>query len=146
MSPRGSGGGRHRLRRHCHVSVAEAIADGARTVDPTSEVACVRVAEADLEVVRAADLLVVGGPTHIRGMTSGMSRRMGLTAEEKKDETEQHEIEPGADGPGVRDWFADLPKAAKGNKPPRSTPAGTPGWRVEQLTGLLAGCATSGTT
>jgi hypothetical protein len=42
----------------------------------------VRVAEADLEVVRAADLLVVGGPTHIRGMTSGMSRKMGLTAEE----------------------------------------------------------------
>ena len=29
--------------------VAEAIADGARTADPAAEVACVRVAEADLE-------------------------------------------------------------------------------------------------
>jgi hypothetical protein len=49
-------------------------------------------------------------------MTSGMSRKMGLTAEEKKDEAEQHEIEPGAEGPGIRDWFGDLPKAAKGSK------------------------------
>jgi hypothetical protein len=96
--------------------VAEAIADGARTADPVADVACVRVAEADQEEVRAADLLVVGGPTHIRGMTSGMSRKMGLTAEEKKDEAEQHEIEPGAEGPGVRDWFADLPKAAEGSR------------------------------
>jgi flavodoxin len=96
--------------------IAEAIADGARTAHPTAQVACVRVAEADLKVASAADLLVVGGPTHMRGMTSGMSRRMGLTAEEKKDEAEQHEIEPGAEGPGVRDWFGDLPKAAKGSK------------------------------
>jgi flavorubredoxin len=45
--------------------VAEAIADGARTADPTAEVACVRVAEADLEAVGGADLLVVGGrPTY----------------------------------------------------------------------------------
>ena len=55
--------------------VAEAIADGARTADPTAEVDCVRVAEADLEVVGAADLLVVGGPTHMRGMTSGRAAR-----------------------------------------------------------------------
>jgi Flavodoxin len=96
--------------------VAEAIADGVRAADRTSEVVCLRVAEADLEVVGAADLLVVGGPTHIRGMTSGMSRKMGVTAEEKKDEAEQHEIEPGAEGPGVRDWFGDLPKATEGTK------------------------------
>jgi hypothetical protein len=49
-------------------------------------------------------------------MTSAMSRKMGLTPEEKKDEAEQHEIEPGAEGPGVRDWFGDLPKATKGTK------------------------------
>jgi hypothetical protein len=52
----------------------------------------------------------------MRGMTSGMTRKMGLTAEEKKDEAEQHEIEPGAEGPGVRDWFGDLPKATKGSR------------------------------
>lgn len=96
--------------------VAEAIADGAQTADPTAEVACVRVSEADPEVAKTADLLVVGGPTHMHGMTSGLSRKMGLTAEEKKDEEERHEIEPGAEGPGVRDWFADLPRAVKGSK------------------------------
>jgi hypothetical protein len=46
----------------------------------------------------------------------GNAREVAEPAEEKKDEAEQHEIEPGAEGPGVRDWFADLPKAAKGNK------------------------------
>ena len=96
--------------------VAEAIADGARAANPPAEVACLGVAEADLEKIRAADLLVVGGPAHIRGMTSGMSRMMGLTAEEKKEEAEQHAIEPGVEGRGVRDWFGDLPKATKGTK------------------------------
>jgi hypothetical protein len=108
--------------------VAEAIADGARSADPTAEVACLRVAEADPEEVRTADLLVAGGPTHIRGMTSGMSRKMGLTAEEKKDEAEQQEIEPGAEGPGVRDWFADLSKATKGKvADPREPATQVPG-------------------
>ena len=53
--------------------VAEAIAHGRGAADPTAEVACLRVAEADREEVRTADLLVVGAPTHIRGMTSAMS-------------------------------------------------------------------------
>jgi hypothetical protein len=96
--------------------VAEAIADGVRTADAAAEVACVRVPEADMGMVEAADLLVVGGPTHMRGMTSGMSRRMGLAAEDKKDEADRHETEPGAEGPGVRDWFTGLPKTGKGTK------------------------------
>ena len=71
---------------------------------------------------------------------------MGLTAEEKKDEAEQHEIEPGADGPGVRDWFADLPKAARGRRPRPLTPAATRGWRVEPHMESPGSCATMGTT
>jgi hypothetical protein len=74
------------------------------------------VGESDPEQIQAADLLVVGGPTHMRGMTSGFSRKMGLAAEEKQDEADRHETEPSAEGPGVRDWFDDLPKAAKGSK------------------------------
>lgn len=95
--------------------IAEAIAEGARTTHPAAEVACVQVAEADPETVKAADLVVVGGPTHMRGMTSGVSRKMGLAAEEKKDEADRHKIEPGAESSGVRDWFDDLPKAEKGS-------------------------------
>jgi hypothetical protein len=96
--------------------IAEAVADGVREADPDAQVACLRVAESDPQLVQAADLLVVGGPTHMRGMTSGPSRRMGLAAEEKKDEADRPETEPGAEGPGVRDWFDDLPKAAKRSK------------------------------
>jgi flavodoxin len=96
--------------------VAEAIADGVREAAPDAQLACVPVAEANPELVHVADLLIVGGPTHMRGMTSGMSRKMGVTAEEKKPEADRHELEPDAEGPGVRDWFDGLPKATKNSK------------------------------
>jgi Flavodoxin len=94
--------------------IAEAIAQGALEAAPGADVACLAVTESDPDRVQAAELLVVGGPTHIRGMSSAMTRKMGLSAEEKKPAEEQHETEPGAAGPGVRDWFDDLPEAAKG--------------------------------
>jgi hypothetical protein len=93
--------------------IAEAIRDGVREAAPDAELACLPVAEANPELTQVADLLIVGGPTHMRGMTSGMTRKMGISAEEKKDAAEQHELEPGAEGPGVRDWFESLPKAIR---------------------------------
>ena len=108
--------------------IAEAIAEGVREAVPDTQVACLRVAESDAERIQAADLLVVGGPTHIRGMTSGMTRKMGLTAEERKDEADRHETEPGAEGPGIRDWFDKLPKASPAARPQHSTPGETPSW------------------
>lgn len=96
--------------------VAEAIADGVGEAHPDAEVECVRADEAAPERVGAPDLLVVGGPTHMRGMSSRLSRTMGLQAE-KKEATEgapHHEPEPGAEGPGVRGWFHALPKAGPG--------------------------------
>ena len=98
--------------------VAEAIADGVRESRPDAEIDCLRVEEATPERVAAADLLVVGGPTHMRGMTSGLSRKMGLQAEQKESEDDQektrHEPEEGAEGPGVRDWFHGLSKTRNG--------------------------------
>ncbi|WKX68989.1 flavodoxin domain-containing protein [Streptomyces sp. XD-27] len=93
--------------------VAEAIGEGVRESRPEAEVDCVPVDEADPQRVGPADLLVVGGPTHMRGMTSRLSRKMGLTADKREGEQaeHQHEPEPGAEGPGVRDWFHTLPKA-----------------------------------
>jgi Flavodoxin len=96
--------------------IAEAVADGAREAAPDAQVSLFPVAESDPQLVQAADLLVVGGPTHMRGMSSGMSRKMGISGEAKKDEAERHELEPGAEGPGVRDWFDTLPKATKRSK------------------------------
>jgi flavodoxin len=98
--------------------VAQAISDGIGQGNPDAEVECVPVADASPELITSSDLLVVGGPTHIRGMTSGMSRKMGISGEEKaeaKGET-PHELEPDAEGPGLRDWFDDLPKTRDGGR------------------------------
>lgn len=98
--------------------VAEAISDGVRESRPDAEIDCLTVEEANAERVGAADLLVVGGPTHMRGMTSGLTRKMGLQAEQKESEGDQekprHEPEEGAEGPGVRDWFHGLSKTRNG--------------------------------
>lgn len=92
--------------------IAEAIGEGVRQSHPGADVDCLRVQEADPDSVGSADLLVVGGPTHMRGMTSRMSRKAGLHATEKEAEQEKphHEAEPDAAGPGVREWFQHLPK------------------------------------
>jgi hypothetical protein len=58
----------------------------------------------------------VGGPTHIRGMSSSLTRRRGLAGEEQAARAKGQPFtpEPGAGGPGVRDWFAALPGARHG--------------------------------
>ena len=57
--------------------VAEAIAEGIREAVPEAQVSCVRATEANRDVALGADLLVVGGPTHLCGLSSGVSRRIG---------------------------------------------------------------------
>lgn len=91
--------------------IAEVIAAGVAEAQPDAQVDLVRVGESGAERAAQADLLIVGGPTHMRGMTTGLSRKMGVSGEEKKDPAERHELEPDAEGPGVRDWFHRLPKA-----------------------------------
>jgi hypothetical protein len=81
-------------------AVAEAIADGFRG-HGEAETAAVHEAE----LGDGVELLVVGGPTHMHGMSSSMSRRMAVKAAEDEGE----EVEPGAaDGPGLRSWLRDL--------------------------------------
>ena len=95
---------------HTH-EIAAAVAAGLTDAWPEAEVELVRVGEADPVSAAGADLLVVGGPTHMRGMTTWLSRKLGVSAEAKKPVL-QHELEPDAEGPGIRDWFHGLPKAA----------------------------------
>jgi Flavodoxin domain len=79
--------------------VAEAIASG------LGDAKVVSVQDAVSQVTKA-DLLVVGGPTHVHGLTSRRSRTAGV-------QNAHGELEPGAgDGPGLRDWLADLPRVA----------------------------------
>jgi flavodoxin len=95
--------------------IAEAIAEGIRGASPEAQVSCVRATEANREVALDADLLAVGGPTHGCGLSSGFSRKIGLKADQVAAAKEAgHPLDPGEAGPGVRDWFMVLPKAAPG--------------------------------
>ena len=86
-----------------HV-VADHIGEGLRS---RCETTVLPVSEATPEQIAAADLLVVGGPTHVHGMTSTTSRRSAVEQAAKDDDLE---LDPDAEGPGLRDWFDELPK------------------------------------
>lgn len=97
-------------------SVAEAIADGVRQAAPDAQIDVLPVAEAPDDKIVSADLLIVGGPTHIRHMSSRRSRQQGVLGSEKtaKDKGTQLHVEPGAEGPGVREWLQELPVPGDG--------------------------------
>lgn len=80
-------------------AVAEGIAAG---LGEAYEVSVVPLAEVTSELVGAADLLVAGGPTHMHRMSSAASRRMAAAG--AKDGSGLA-MDPGADGPGLRDWL-----------------------------------------
>jgi len=98
--------------------VAQAISDGVREAQPDADVECVPVGDASTELIKSTNLLVVGGPTHIRGMTSGFSRKMGIKGEQKDKAGGEpaDELEGDAEGPGVREWFNGLPKVEDGGQ------------------------------
>jgi Flavodoxin len=82
-------------------AVAEAIAEG---LAPLGGVEVRSVHDTDDSGADAADLLVVGGPTHMHGMTSSFSRKAAVQAGEE----DGAEIEPGAgDGRGLRQWLGE---------------------------------------
>jgi hypothetical protein len=60
---------------------------------------------AKADMVSAADLVVVGGPTHVHAMTSARSRDAAVQAVEKDPDLA---LDPDAEGPGLRDWFDAL--------------------------------------
>jgi hypothetical protein len=95
--------------------VAEAIAGGIRVSQPGSEVACVPVSGATASLVGGADLLIAGGPTHMRGMSSRMTRRKGAEGEQQK--TPGLPLEPGYGDDGLREWFASLGQTGQAGQP-----------------------------
>ena len=78
-----------------HV-VASKIADG---LGGTYQVTLVPVAEATPDLLASADLLVVGGPTHMHGLSTAMTRRMAAHAAAKPDSGLS--LDPDATGPGT---------------------------------------------
>jgi hypothetical protein len=83
--------------------VAEAIGTGLETA---YEVSVVPVSHADPALLDEADLVVVGGPTHVHGMSRPGTRKGAVEAAAKPDSGQQ--TEPDALGPGLREWFGTL--------------------------------------
>jgi len=90
-----------------HV-IAEAIGEGLGTA---GEVQVVPVAKAGHELVAGADLVVVGGPTHVHGMSRQQTRQAAVEAAHKPGSPLA--LDPDAEGPGLRDWFDTLAPATK---------------------------------
>ncbi len=85
--------------------IAEAIAEG---LEEMGEVLVGPTAKATPDVVAGVDLLVVGGPTHMHGMSKAASRRAAIETAEKSDAIE---ADPDATVEGLRAWFKTLPEA-----------------------------------
>jgi hypothetical protein len=82
--------------------VAEAVADGLRSVDGI-DADVVAVGHASVEALSGADVVVVGGPTHVHGMSRPSTRKAAAEAAAKPESTV--ELEPDAEGDGLREWF-----------------------------------------
>jgi hypothetical protein len=82
--------------------IAEAIGDGMRL---GNEVQVVRITEAHMDILDGADLVVVGGPTHVHSMTRPSTRRGASDYARQRGLV----LEPDATtGPGVREWLTSL--------------------------------------
>ena len=84
-------------------ALAEAIGRGLGTRWTAS---IVPVAHADEQNLAAFDLLVVGGPTHVHGMSWDSTRHSAADAAAEPDS--RLRLDPDAAGVGVRDWLHGL--------------------------------------
>jgi len=88
--------------------IADAIAEGLR---PVGEVRLGSVSEVPPGSLDDVDLLIVGGPTHVRGMSRTGTRRAAVETAAKDADIS---ADPAADGPGLREWLGQLPDRADG--------------------------------
>ena len=83
--------------------VADALGAG---IGSTFDVQVVPVAQATPEILADASLVVVGGPTHIHGMSRAATRKAAVEGADKPGSL--LELDPDAPGPGLREWFGSL--------------------------------------
>lgn len=82
-------------------AVAEAIAAG---LAPYATV--LPVGQATPDQLAVVDLLVVGAPTHMHGLSRSGTRRLAVKTARRPDN--RIAVEPQAAGPGVREWLASI--------------------------------------
>jgi multimeric flavodoxin WrbA len=83
--------------------IAGAIADGMRR---RVDVTVVPVDDVTANLLDASDVIIVGGPTHVHGMSRASTRKAAVEAAGKAGSPLV--VESAADGPGLREWFASL--------------------------------------
>ena len=83
--------------------IADAIGAGLETA---FDVRVVSVSQAMPEVIADADLVVVGGPTHVHGMSRASTRKAAVQAADKP--VGGRPVEPDARGPGLHERFGSL--------------------------------------
>lgn len=83
--------------------IADAVGAGLEAACDVRVLPVARVSPADLA---NADLVIVGGPTHAHGMSRAATRQAAVKAAGKT--ASSLTVEPGAAGPGLREWFATL--------------------------------------
>ena len=83
--------------------VAGQIGDGLRSHFTVDVVPAFRVTH---EQVAAADLVVVGGPTHVHGMPRSSTRQAAAEAANKPGSGLELDVD--AMGPGLREWFDEV--------------------------------------
>lgn len=99
-------GNTHLVADAVAAGLRDAMADGVQTT-------VLPVGEATQDALAGADLVVVGGPTHVHGMSRPSTRRAAAEAAAKPESGV--EMDPDAEGPGLREWFdglGDLPARA----------------------------------
>ena len=83
--------------------VAEELAGVARS---HGEVVLLRAEDAGPDAVSGADLVLVGGPTHLHGLSTRTTRQGGTTGAAPTDGVHPDgSLGPDVPGPGIRDWF-----------------------------------------
>lgn len=84
-----------------------AVAEGiARGLTNAADVTVVPVGQVSNQLVREADLLVVGGPTHVHSMSRASTRKAAVEAAHEADSVLA--VEDGAEGQGLREWIAGV--------------------------------------
>jgi hypothetical protein len=83
--------------------IGQAIAEG---VGGAHETVAVPVRDTTPELIDGAGLVVVGGPTHVHGMSRPSTRKAAADMAGKPENAVT--LEPGAEGVGLREWFASL--------------------------------------
>jgi hypothetical protein len=88
--------------------IASAVAEGIAAVLGTAEVEVVPVGTALAQPEGSGELVVLGGPTHVHGMSRPSTR--SAAADQAADADSGLHLEHDAVGPGLREWLATIPR------------------------------------